>query len=57
MAKTVVQEKEIMILTMWEKIHNPDFNYGEFAVIHSQKVLNKIAISQMRILSAGGNNE
>lgn len=23
-------------LGIWERIHNPDFNYGEFAVIKSQ---------------------
>lgn len=57
MAKISVQENEIAILIIWEKIHNPDFNYGEFAMIESQKVLNKIAISQMKILSGEGNNE
>jgi len=55
MAKIIVQEKEIEILTIWENIHNLNFNYGEFAVIKSQEVLNKIAINQMRILSGGGN--
>ncbi len=25
-------------LGIWEKIHNPDFNYGEFAIIKSQAV-------------------
>ncbi len=24
-------------LGIWEKIHNPDFNYGEFAIITSQQ--------------------
>ena len=23
-------------LGIWERIHNPDFNYGEFAIIKSQ---------------------
>ena len=76
MAKIIVQEKEITILTVenedyisltdmlkakdgdffisdwlrnrntieylgiWEKIHNPNFNYGEFAIIKSQAGLN-----------------
>ena len=31
-------------------IHNPDFNYGEFATIKSQAGLNQIAIHQMKIL-------
>lgn len=33
MAKIIVQENEIAILTIWEKIYNSNFNYGEFAVI------------------------
>ncbi len=32
-------------LGIWEKIHNPDFNYGEFAVITSQAGLNSYKIS------------
>src|SRR5574344_1229575 len=49
---------------IWESIYNPDFNYGEFAIIKSHaglnsfKIsvkerlikLNKIAIQQMKIL-------
>ncbi len=27
-------------LGVWEKIHNPNFNYGEFAIITSQAGLN-----------------
>lgn len=27
-------------LGIWERIHNPDFNYGEFATIKSQAGLN-----------------
>ena len=57
MAKISVQEKEIAILTIWGKVDNSNFNYGEFVMIESQEVLNKIAISQMRILSGEGNNE
>ena len=32
-------------LGIWERIHNPDFNYGEFATIRSQSGLNSYKIS------------
>lgn len=32
-------------LGIWEKIHNPDFNYGEFATIRSQAGLHSYKIS------------
>jgi len=32
-------------LGIWEKIHNPDFNYGEFAIIKSQAGLHNYKIS------------
>jgi len=32
-------------LGIWEKIHNPDFNYGEFATIKSKAGLNSYKIS------------
>ena len=32
-------------LGIWERIHNPDFNYGEFAAIKSQSGLNSYKIS------------
>ena len=32
-------------LGIWEGIHNPDFNYGEFAIIKSQAGLNSYKIS------------
>ena len=32
-------------LGVWEKIHNPDFNYGEFAIIKSQAGLHSYKIS------------
>ena len=32
-------------LGIWEQIHNPDFNYGEFATIKSQAGLNSFKIS------------
>ena len=30
----------VEFLGIWEQIHNPDFNYGEFAIIKSQAGLN-----------------
>lgn len=30
---------------IWEKVHNPDFNYGEFAIIRNQAGLNRFKIS------------
>ena len=30
---------------IWEKVYNPDFNYGEFAIIKSQSGLNRFKIS------------
>nr|WP_315024216.1 KilA-N domain-containing protein [uncultured Aminipila sp.] len=35
----------IEFLGIWEQIHNPDFNYGEFAIIRSQAGLNSYKIS------------
>ena len=35
----------IEYLGIWEKIHNPDFNYGEFAIIKSQAGLNSYKLS------------
>ncbi|MCC5923115.1 MAG: KilA-N domain-containing protein [Crocinitomicaceae bacterium] len=32
-------------LGIWEKIHNPEFNYGEFAIINSNSGLNSFKIS------------
>ena len=32
-------------LGIWESVHNPDFNYGEFATIKSQAGLNSYKIS------------
>ncbi|MBL4760955.1 MAG: KilA-N domain-containing protein [Mariprofundaceae bacterium] len=32
-------------LGIWERIHNPDFNYGEFATIRNQTGLNSYKIS------------
>ena len=35
----------IEFLGIWEEIHNPSFNYGEFAIIKSQAGLNSYKIS------------
>jgi hypothetical protein len=35
----------VEFLGIWEKIHNPNFNYGEFAIIKSQAGLNNYKIS------------
>ena len=35
----------IEYLGIWEQINNPDFNYGEFAIIKSQAGLNNYKIS------------
>lgn len=32
-------------LSVWEKIHNPNFNYGEFATIRNQSGLNSFKVS------------
>ena len=34
----------VEFLGIWEQIHNPDFNYGEFAAIRSQAGLNSIGL-------------
>ena len=35
----------VEFLGIWERVHNPDFNYGEFATIKSQAGLNSYRIS------------
>jgi hypothetical protein len=35
----------VEFLGIWESVHNPDFNYGEFALIKSQAGLNSYKIS------------
>ena len=35
----------VEFLGIWEKVYNPDFNYGEFAIIKSQAGLNSYKIS------------
>ena len=58
----------VEFLGIWETVHNPGFNYGEFAVIKSQAGLNSyklsvkewvertnaIAIRRMQTLTASG---
>ena len=36
---------------VWEKINNPDFNYGEFAIIRNQAGLNNFKISVKELVS------
>ncbi len=35
----------VEFLGIWERVYNPDFNYGEFAIIKSQVGLNNYKIS------------
>ncbi|MDZ4389516.1 MAG: KilA-N domain-containing protein [Gemmatimonadales bacterium] len=35
----------VEFLGVWERVHNPNFNYGEFAIIRSQAGLNSYRIS------------
>ena len=35
----------IEFLGIWEELHNPNFNYGEFAIIKSQAGLNSYKLS------------
>ncbi len=35
----------VEFLGIWEKVHNPNFNYGEFAIIKSQAGLNSYKLS------------
>ena len=35
----------VEFLGVWEQIHNPDFNYGEFAIVKSQAGLNSYKLS------------
>ena len=40
-----MQKQKIEFLGIWEQIHNPNFNYGEFAIIRSNAGLNSYKIS------------
>ncbi|MDD2273813.1 MAG: hypothetical protein PHP95_14335 [Desulfuromonadaceae bacterium] len=35
----------VVFLGIWERVHNPNFNYGEFAAIKSQSGLKSYKIS------------
>jgi hypothetical protein len=37
-------------LGIWERVHNPDFNYGEFAMIASQAGLNSYKKTERKTL-------
>ncbi len=37
--------KTVVFLGIWERVHNPNFNYGEFDAIKSQSGLNRYKIS------------
>ena len=37
----------VEFLGIWEQIHNPNFNYGEFAIIRSKAGLNSYSDMQM----------
>lgn len=39
-------------MSNWERIHNPSFNYGEFAVIKSKAGLHNYKISALENLNA-----
>jgi len=44
----------VEFLGIWESVHNPDFNYGEFATIKSQAGLNSYKLSvKERIAKTG----
>ena len=36
---------------IWEKVYNPDFNYGEFAIIRNQSGLNSFKISVKKFVA------
>jgi len=45
MADWLRNRNTVEFLGIWESVHNPDFNYGEFAIIRSQAGLNSYKIS------------
>jgi hypothetical protein len=34
----------VEFLGIWERVHNPEFNYGEFAIIRTQAGLNSSSV-------------
>ncbi len=55
-AEWLLNRNTVEFLGIWEKVHNPDFNYGEYATIRNQaglnslQKLNRTAIHQMALL-------
>ena len=39
----------VEFLGIWERVHNPDFNYGEFAIIKSQAGLNSYRLADNNV--------
>lgn len=39
------------IIGIWEKVYNPNFNYGEFAIIRNQSGLNSFKINVKEFVS------
>ena len=44
----------VEFIGIWERVHNLDFNYGEFAIIKSQAGLNSYKISVKEWVDKGG---
>lgn len=44
----------VEFLGIWERVHNPDFNYGEFARIRSQAGLNSYKITAKQWIEKTG---
>ncbi len=42
----------VEFLGIWESVYNPDFNYGEFAIIKSQAGLNSFATTSKNGIEA-----
>ena len=42
------------ILGVWERVYNPNFNYGEFATIRNQSGLNSFKISVKEFVARTG---
>ena len=44
----------IPIRSVWERVYNPNFNYGEFATIRNQSGLNSFKISVKEFVARTG---
>jgi hypothetical protein len=40
--------KSQFVISSWELIHNPNFNYGRFAIIKNQAGLNSFSLTPQR---------